>query len=237
MTRSTLSQSQLFWSVALPGPNLGMGHVIASCARPQGGTIERSACQAPRSKGDPTLADPLTLGALGALALSEGIKFLYDQARTVLQRWRDKRDTNIIEVAASTSPVLDAPLTEAAVPEALVAANAESLSALRRALMDYAEEGRAADPSDRDLLSTVDALRRVLEVVYSQRITFKGEQRDSTGTTVDVAVEAQVVEGYLAGLRSRGGLDDITAISSEMSVDRVAVGGEAVGIDLNPRAD
>lgn len=183
------------------------------------------------------MSDPLALGALGALALGEGIKFLYDQARTVLQRWREKRDRDVVEISASASPVLDAPLSGVVVAESVVAAHAEALGRLRRHLIEYAEEGRAPDPADADLLEAVDTLRRVLEVILGQRITFSGERRDMTGTVVDVAVEAQLVEGYLAGLRSRGDLGEVASINSTMRVDTITTGGEAVGIDLDHRTD
>jgi hypothetical protein len=181
------------------------------------------------------MSDPMSLGALGAVALSEGIKFVYDQAKELLKRWRAKRDREVVEVAASSPDVLDAPLAAAEVPEAVVADNAESLTSLRRALIDYAEEGRTPDPRDPDLLAKVDALRRLLELAYGQRITFKGEQREPTGSRVDIMVEANVVEGYLAGLRSRGGLDGVTDINADVKVDRVAGGGEVVGVDLDRR--
>ena len=38
------------------------------------------------------MVDPLSLSAIGAVALTEGIKFLYEQAGEVLKRWRDRKD-------------------------------------------------------------------------------------------------------------------------------------------------
>ncbi|MBP2705455.1 hypothetical protein JOL79_16715 [Microbispora sp. RL4-1S] len=182
------------------------------------------------------MPDSLTLGALGAVALSEGIKFLYDEARELLKRWRERRDRDVVEVPGSAAEVLDAPLAAAEVADSVVAENSESLTSLRRELIEYAEEGRVPDPGDRGLLETVDALRRVLEVAYGQRITFRGEQREPTGTGIDVTVEADVVEGYLAGLRARGGLGPGTEVHSRMRVGRVSAGGEAVGVDLDGRS-
>lgn len=178
------------------------------------------------------MTDPLTLGALGAVVLTEGIKFLYEQGRELLTRWRAKRDRDVVELELVEAAVLDAPLTVAEVPESRIADHADTISALRRELIDYAEEGRPATPDDRRLLERVDALRRSLEVVYGQRITFKGEARPHTGTRVDVAVEAGVVEGYMAGLRAEGGLAGVSEVHSEMRVDRVGADGTAVGVDL-----
>ncbi|WP_182881800.1 hypothetical protein [Microbispora sp. H10949] len=182
------------------------------------------------------LTDSLSLAALGAVALSEGITFLYDEARELLKRWRERRDRDVVEVPGSAAGVLDAPLSAAEVADSVVARNAESLTSLRRALIEYAEEGRVPDPGDRGLLDTVDALRRVLEVAYGQRITFRGERREPTGSGIDVAVEADVVEGYLAGLRARGGLHPGMEVRAEMRIGRVSAGGEAVGVDLDGRS-
>ena len=181
------------------------------------------------------MTDPLTLTALGAVALGEGIKFLYGEARELLTRWRARRDRDRVQAEGSNAEVLDAPLVAAEVPDSLLAENAESLTSLRRALIEYAEEGRVPDPADQELLDTVDPLRRLLELAYGQRITFRGERRERTGSRIDVNVEAGVVEGYVAGIRARGGLGSTPDLSVGMKVDRVSGGGEAIGVDLDNR--
>lgn len=178
------------------------------------------------------MTDPLTLGALGGVVLGEGIRFLYDQARELLARWRAKRDREVVDADAAGAEVLDAPLPAVEVPAARVSEHAELLTSLRRELIEYAEEGRAPEPGDHDLLRRVEALRRALEVVRGQRITFSGEARERTGTRVDVAVEAVLVEGYVAGLRARGGLGGVAEVRSDVRIGRVAADGEAVGVDL-----
>src|SRR4029453_12668768 len=52
------------------------------------------------------MADPLTLAAVGALALAEGIKFLYGQAGEVLKRWRERKAT----AATGPTPVASEPV-------------------------------------------------------------------------------------------------------------------------------
>jgi hypothetical protein len=37
------------------------------------------------------MVEPFSLGVLGAVAATEGIKFLYAQAAEVLKRWRERR--------------------------------------------------------------------------------------------------------------------------------------------------
>ena len=50
------------------------------------------------------MADPLTLAAVGAVALTEGIKFLYGQAGETLKRWRESKGTKAA-TATVTEPV------------------------------------------------------------------------------------------------------------------------------------
>jgi len=38
------------------------------------------------------MIDPLTISAIGAVAITEGIKFLYGQAGELLKRWRERKD-------------------------------------------------------------------------------------------------------------------------------------------------
>ena len=46
------------------------------------------------------VSDPLTLAAVGAVALTEGIKFLYGQAGEALKRWRARQ-----QAASAEAPV------------------------------------------------------------------------------------------------------------------------------------
>ena len=39
------------------------------------------------------MVDPLTLSAIGVVAITDGIKFLYGQAGEILKRWRERKDT------------------------------------------------------------------------------------------------------------------------------------------------
>ena len=91
------------------------------------------------------MADPLGPAAMGAVALTEGIKFLYAQAGEVLRRWRDRK--------ADTESSADEPVEVHLPPTAFVGQlerprlNFEAverleqdLRALRAAVADYAQE-------------------------------------------------------------------------------------------------
>ncbi len=40
------------------------------------------------------MVDPLSITAIGAVAITEGIKFLYGQAGEILKRWRERKDAD-----------------------------------------------------------------------------------------------------------------------------------------------
>ena len=108
------------------------------------------------------MVDPISLVALGSVALGQGITFLYSQAGELLKAWREKRarhDEAALKVAVPASETLDAPLQPAEVEQSLVAEHADELSELRRMLVAYADEGQQPDPKDQELLARVDALR------------------------------------------------------------------------------
>ena len=139
------------------------------------------------------MVDPLSLAALGAVALTEGVKFLYGQATELLKRRRERRDAaRKAEVAAADLPaapdgLLDGSLT---VPGDVAVSDAEAdqLIKLMSQLDADAEDLEPIRADDAELLKAADALRGLLEGVYGQRITFAGEPgRPPTGTPLDAA--------------------------------------------------
>lgn len=186
------------------------------------------------------MADAFSLGAIGAFALTEGIKFLYEQAKDVITRWREARaardkgaEGGKVELPGGGGEAIKGRLEPAAVDLDVVEEHAEALTALRRALIEYADEGREVRPGDPGVVETVEALRGVLQLIYGQTITFAGEAGPPSGTRIDASVEAKSVSGYLAGVRARGLIGGDTEIRSRMSVDRVEAEGTAVAVDLD----
>ena len=72
------------------------------------------------------------------------------------------------------------------VDEQALERHADQLAKLRGLLAPYVEGFAAVEPSNGQLLAQVQALRSLLEQVYRQHITFKGEQRPPTGTPIQV---------------------------------------------------
>ena len=175
------------------------------------------------------MVDPsLSLAALGAVALAEGVKFLYGQATELLKRRRERRDAAKKDEAAEALPaapegLLDGSLT---VPGdvAISDTDADQLIKLRSQLNVYADNLEPIRADDAELVKAADALRGLLEGVYGKRITFAGEPgRAPTGTPLDVA--------ELAGVRQQAGA--IIASGERAAAAGISTGVIATGDDPN----
>jgi hypothetical protein len=186
------------------------------------------------------MVDPLTLSAIGAVAITEGIKFLYGQASEILKRWREHRDAakdaspqlnNTEPVDVKLPPVFEGQLSASQIHFDAVERVEEQLRGLRKDLSDYADGIEPVDVKDANLLQRVDALRQLLEAVYQQRITFKGEQRPPSGLVVEGSIDVEEVAGYTAAVRARQIVSG--SVRAEAKVRRVEPGGQVIGVDAD----
>jgi hypothetical protein len=186
------------------------------------------------------MADPLTLAAVGAVALTEGIKFLYAQAGEALKRWQERKAAKAAAAESGVSePVevelpsdaFEGQLKEPRLDLASVGRLEGELRALRAAVADYAQGIDKVDPNDKPLLEAVDGLRRAMEAVYGQRIAFKGQPGPPSG--VEVLGEAKVDEvlGYVAGRRAKRIIAG--SATGRIQAKTVGPGGEAVGVEVD----
>lgn len=186
------------------------------------------------------MLEPITLSALGATALIEGIKFLYGQAGEVLKRWRERKDaaskeavplaqTETIEIKLPS--IFEGQLSIPQIHFEAVKRVDEQLRELRKDLSDYAEGTETVNTTDESLLRRVDALRQLLEAVYQQRLTFKGEQRPPSGPVVKGEIDVEEVAGYAAAVRA--GMITNGEVSGHLKVKRVGPGGQAIGVDVD----
>lgn len=131
------------------------------------------------------MVEPLSWAVLGALVATEGIKFLYGQATEVLKRRRERKAGKEAEAAEPIAVPADAPLQGRLEPPQVDFDVADRLQdeikALRSALADYADGLADPEPGDQELAAAANGLREALEVVYGQRITFQGEDREPSG--------------------------------------------------------
>jgi hypothetical protein len=146
------------------------------------------------------MADPLTLSAVGAVVLTEGIKFLYGQAGELLKRRRERKEKGAAavpeQVAIPPTTALNGQLGSPAVDDEYLDKVEGELRELKATLNDYADGTEIADPGNHDLLVRVDELRQLIEAIYGQRITFDGEARPPSGTPVVIGnLKANIVRG------------------------------------------
>ena len=182
------------------------------------------------------MVEPFSLGALGALAATEGIKFIYEQAREVLKRWRARKDgrdaESLAPIPVEGADVLNGTLASPTVNFEELERLHDDIKRLAAGLASYADEIDEPDPGDEDLAANADALRKALEVIYGQRISFKGEQREPSGPVVIGRAEVDNVTGYLAAVRARvirSGRVEATLKATDVHGVAVAVEADTIG--------
>lgn len=181
------------------------------------------------------MPDPLTLTAIGGLVAAEGIKFLYNQASELLKAWRERRRRKAeglavperLEVPVVPTEALDGePLQHGADPALLEATNAELIK-LAGALAPYAEGMVDIDLDDASLAETAGRVRSLLEAAFGERFTFRGEQREPTGTTVTVRQDLGTVAGTVIG--ADGNVHSGASLAVEQTTGRVEPGASVTG--------
>lgn len=181
--------------------------------------------------------EPLTLTGIAATTLVEGIKFLYGQAGELLKDRRQRKAARepAGPVTASLVP-LEAPFLEGRLEPLVADFSAleelvDQIQSLRRDLGDYAEGIEPVDTSNEDLLRLTDALRRSLEAVFGQQITFRGEHRPASSPLVEGRVDVEQVAGYVAAVRAR--VVTSGAVRGTAKTARVEPEGELIGVDVD----
>jgi hypothetical protein len=161
-------------------------------------------------------------------ALSQGMKFLYEQATEVLRGWRARRH------GTGESPkILTVPTAvNVGAPDPLVEPRDRSMEDTLLDLRDSAERVTtgAIDPASPEARRIAGNLRDYLEVVLRAPISFAGEEmRTFEAGRIDVVVSR--VEGEVAGVRARSGtaarLGDVSVRAGD-----VADGGRVSGVEL-----
>ena len=135
------------------------------------------------------MPEPFDLVVLGSAA-TEGIKFIYGQAAEVLSEWRRRRkqdpsDERDLDVPVLARAVLDAPPSGSTASAAVIARDYQDLVRLSGALSPYALNQADVSAGDAELASAAGQLRDLLEAVYGQRFTFRGERRAEASAVID----------------------------------------------------
>lgn len=155
------------------------------------------------------MPEPLSI-TLGTVALTEGVKFLYNQAGELLKRWRERRDAARTASSQASEPavvelpadVFEGQLSAPQIHYDKLAKVEPRLKELVGKIAPYQIDPESIDANDENLLKALDGLRRTLEVVYQQRLTFKGEAgRPPSGPLIEGEVDVKHALGDVAGVR------------------------------------
>ncbi len=191
------------------------------------------------------MADLISLSAVTSTVLTEGVKFFFNLAGDALKRWRKRRDAPAAGGSSAGAPeqVSDSPPGSTHLPEIFEGQPAApvphfdalgrleaDINDLRKALSSYIAGVDPITPGDRELLEATDGLRRLMEAVYQQRFTLKGERRVSSGPVVEGRVDVDEVASHVAGVKAR--LITAGRISGEARAKTVAE-GELYGVEAD----
>ena len=163
------------------------------------------------------------LSLLGLEALKQGVTFLFDQAKRLLDRRPEVTETKLPQ------GVFTGELDPSQYDEEELARTESALRAMRAGLFPYIDDAALITPDDRQLTSLVDRLRRLLEVIYRQHITFVTEvNRPDSGVRLRVDIDTDRIAGQAiaidAGTISQGDVE-VQARARE-----VEAGGSLTGI-------
>jgi hypothetical protein len=196
------------------------------------------------------MSDPSSLSTVETAVLSEGVKFLYGQAGELLRRWRERREKPELD-AADAAPVegttngdqsgVPAELPDQFTPtpvrprldQRALDQLAGELAALAEELPKYTGQAGSVDIKDPAVLGLADALRRCMEIIWRRPLVFRGEQRESDiqQALVEGRLHAADVAGYAAAVRAT--VLHGSAIRGQATAERVAAGGQLVGVDID----
>jgi hypothetical protein len=178
----------------------------------------------------------ITLAAVGMAAITEGIKFLYGQASELLKWRREKRKAaEGAQAAPSPQPTLmprpdvfEPGPAQPSVDEGTLERFAKPMGELCKELYDIVAGYTEVDPGDAALLTRVDALRKALEVVTGQPLTFRGETHPDEGPVIRGEVHVNQVLGYAAGVAA-GTITGKVTVEGKVVADEVGSGATAIG--------
>lgn len=170
-------------------------------------------------------ADSLAASALLASVITQGFGFCYGQLQEVLQRHRDGRLGEPIEVDKRCVPEVARLLSTPLVVSAdIVETRLAELTGLAERLGRHA--GVALDPADPDVRADVAELIDALEAVFGQRFAAEPPRG------VHVSQEVEDVYGPTTTLRV-GRMSAEAVARVEQKIGTVRPGGEATAVHLD----
>lgn len=186
------------------------------------------------------MPDPSTLSVLTSATLTEVVRFLFNQATTLLHRHSTREPPPTPECATSeleivplvTTTVLDGCPTSDTVSGVALAAISGTLSGLIEDLRPTLETPLLRE--DRELIRVAEHLRTILEQLYGQTFTFQGESRPHTGTRIAAHQIIGTLHGAGTALDYAGSGADI---SVTQQVSEVSATGSATAAIIRTHAE
>jgi hypothetical protein len=180
------------------------------------------------------MAAEVMLVGVAKVALEEGVKFLYEQAREFLTAWRARRKDPtapapvVVQVPEGVTMGPAQPRPEPPDDEAI-----ETLQELKDAV-ERVKDGHV-DVEDATARQAIADLRAMLEAALRAPITLAGETPRPV-TISDIEVVTGDVSGRVTGVRAR--LDQLARAGGEVKDVRVQTGevkagAEVSGVDLS----
>ena len=170
------------------------------------------------------MPEPLTLAVLSAVALTEGIKFLYGQAGELLRRRWERKEAQA--KGAAIRSLSRSRHRRLGYSRATWAASGRPggprWSGWGPCRAAYGAGALCAGPApvsadDVTCFERADALRQGLEAVYGRRLSFADEDREPSGTRIEGVAEAQTVRGVVAGVS----VEDVSGVAEVKGTARV----------------
>ena len=131
----------------------------------------------------------------------------------------------------SANEILDDSTSAAVVDVAVLEARQHELIRLVGALSPYALSQVDIDLEDEELAEQAGELRALLEAAYGQRFTFRGENREATGTRVSVSQVLGEVAGTVVGVEAD--VAGAAEVAVDQRVDQVTTDGTVTGYKGN----
>jgi len=165
------------------------------------------------------------------MTLTEGVRFLYQQAQELISARRARRTADVTEAPPEdvfVGEVRLAPSDPAVLDEH--AADFDRL--LSTPGLVRLRLGHAVDPEDAEQMRAAADLRELLETVTGRRIAFVGEAErpESGGTVITGTATAKRVSGVQSGVDADEISGGARVSGGSVVEDEVAAGGDSAGV-------
>jgi hypothetical protein len=169
--------------------------------------------------------DSLDFGAALAATISPTFTFLYGRLTALLDRGKRDTTTESAPEAIDTPGVLEGQLEPLVVDEAALSERWHDLQMLAARLGSYERNPERINAEDGDLIAGLNSLRLILEEIYKQRLTFRGESREKSGTKI--SQKADKVTGSVIG---KYGIASEDNLEVQQSANEIGPGGSMIGV-------